>query len=169
MKTLEKATPVEVTLYRMDNVKLADGFEPDRAAKGQTPGYEGHLLVSGEPQPFRRLQTFPAGSVVISTHQPLGVLAMDLLEPASLDSFWAWGFFNATLVSAEEPEEYVMEPMARRMLEQDPKLKAEFEQKLKSDKAFAADGSARLEWFYKHTPFYDANAWGYPVGRVEVK
>lgn len=169
MKTLEKATPVEVTLYRMDNVKLADGFEPDRAAKGQIPGYEGHLLVSGEPQPFKRLQTFPAGSVVISTHQTLGVLAMDLLEPASPDSFWAWGFFNATLVSAEEPEEYVMEPMARRMLEQDPKLKAEFEQKLKSDKAFAADGSARLEWFYKHTPFYDANAWVYPVGRVEGK
>ncbi|AVY94524.1 murein tripeptide amidase MpaA [Microvirgula sp. AG722] len=169
MKTLDKPTPVEVTLYRMDNVKLAGGFEPDRAAKNQIPGYEGHLLVSGDAKPVKRLQTFPAGSVVIDARQPLGVLAMNLLEPTSPDSFWSWGFFNSTLVAAEEPEEYVMEPMARQMLAQDPKLKAEFQHKLKTDKAFARDAGARLQWFYQHTPFYDANAYLYPIGRVEKK
>ncbi|MBO3276298.1 M14 family metallopeptidase [Pseudomonas schmalbachii] len=166
MKTLDKPTPIAVTLYRMDEVKVSGGFEPDRAQPNEIPGYEGHLLVSGKARPFQRLQTFPAGSVVIDTAQPLGVLAVNLLYPESPDSFWSWGFFNSTLVSAEEPEEYVMEPMARKMLADDPKLKAEFEKKLKDDKDFAASPGARLQWFYQRTPFYDVNAFVYPVGAV---
>ncbi|MNP21057.1 hypothetical protein D3C76_1136620 [compost metagenome] len=166
MKTLDKPTPIAVTLYRMDEVKVSGGFEPDRAQPNEIPGYEGHLLVSGKAKPFQRLQTFPAGSVVIDTAQPLGVLAVNLLYPESPDSFWSWGFFNSTLVSAEEPEEYVMEPMARKMLAEDPQLKAEFEKKLKDDKDFAASPGARLQWFYQRTPFYDVNAFVYPVGAV---
>lgn len=166
MTTLGKATPIEVTMYRMDDIKLAGGFEPDRAAANEIPGYEGHLLVSGTGKPFQRLQTYPAGSVVIDTDQPLGVLAINLLTAESPDSFWSWGFFNSTLVSAEEPEEYVMEPMARKMLAEDPKLAAEFKKKLKEDKAFAKDPQARLQWFYQRTPFYDVNAYVYPVGTV---
>jgi len=166
MRTLDKPTAVAVTLYRMDDVKVAGGFEPDRAAANQIPGYEGHLLVSGTGKPFQRLQTFAAGSVVIDVDQPLGVLAVNLLHPESPDSFWSWGFFNATLIAAEEPEEYVMEPMARKMLEQDPALKAAFDKKLKDDAGFAADPKARLNWFYQRTPFHDVNAFVYPVGTV---
>jgi murein tripeptide amidase MpaA len=166
MTTLDKPTPIAVTLYRMDDIKLADGFEPDRAQSNQIRGYEGHLLVSGVAKPLQRLQTFPAGSVVIDVDQPLGVLAIDLLYPQSPDSFWAWGFFNSTLVVAEEPEDYVMEPMARKMLAENPALQVEFDQKLKDDKAFAASPSARLQWFFQRTPFYDVNAFVYPVGTV---
>jgi len=166
LKTLDEPTPIAVTLYRMDDIKVAGGFEPDRPGSNQIPSYEGHLLVSGKGKPLQRLQTFPAGSVVIDTDQPLGVLAIDLLQPESPDSFWSWGFFNSTLVSAEEPEEYVMEPMARKMLAESPALKAEFEKKLKEDQAFADDSSARLNWFFERTPFYDVNAFVYPVGVV---
>ncbi|RWU21625.1 peptidase [Pseudomonas alkylphenolica] len=166
MTTLEQPTTKAVTLYRMDDVKIAGGFEPDRAQANQIPGYEGRLPVSGVAKPFERLQTFPAGSVLIDVDQPLGVLAVNLLYPESPDSFWAWGFFNSTLVVAEEPEEYVMEPMARKMLAESPELKAEFEKKLKDDKVFAASPSARLHWFYQRTPFYDVNAYVYPVGAV---
>ncbi len=164
--TLERPTEIAVTLYRMDDIKLADGFEPDRVQGNRIPGYEGRLLVSGTPKPFQRLQTFPAGSLSIDTAQPLGVLAIDLLQPQSPDSFWSWGFFNSTLVAAEEPEEYVMEPMARKMLAEDPALKAAFDKRLREDKAFAADPQARLQWFYQRTPFYDVNAFVYPVGVV---
>jgi hypothetical protein len=166
MRTLEQPTAMAVTLYRMDEVKVAGGFEPDRAAANEIPGYEGHLLVSGVANPLERMQTFAAGSVLIDVDQPLGVLAINLLHPQSPDSFWAWGFFNATLVAAEEPEEYVMEPMARKMLAESPALKVEFEARLKNDKAFADSPSARLHWFYQRTPFYDVNAFVYPVGAV---
>jgi len=59
-----------------------------------------------------------------------------------------------------------MEPMARKMLVESPALKTEFEKKLKEDQAFADDSSARLNWFCERTPFYDVNAFVYPVGVV---
>ena len=33
--------------------------------------------------------------------------------------------------------------------------------------AFAADGDARLAWFYERTPFYDDHYLLYPVGRED--
>ena len=50
------------------------------------------------------------------------------------------------------------------MLAADSKLKAEFEAKLAGDKEFAANPTARLEWFYARTPFYDDHYLLYPVG-----
>ena len=49
---------------------------------------------------------------------------------------------------------------------QAPELKAAFDKRLREDKAFAADPQARLQWFYQRTPFYDVNAFVYPVGVV---
>lgn len=50
------------------------------------------------------------------------------------------------------------------MLADDPKLKAEFEAKLASDPKFAADPTARLQWFYARTKFHDERYLLYPVG-----
>jgi hypothetical protein len=167
MTTLDHPETVDVTVYRLENVKLGTPFEPDRESADKIPGYEGHLLISGTPVAEHRKVTYPAGSVVINPDQRLGVLAMDLLEPASPDSFLSWGFFNANLTSAEAPEAYVMEPMAQAMMNENPALKKAFEDKLKSDKNFASDRNARLNWFYNQTPFADSNRYMYPVGKVE--
>ena len=166
MTTLDKPTSYDVTVYRLEDVKLGTPFEPDRESADKIPGYEGRLLVSSKPVPQQRRVTYPAGSVVIDPNQRLGTLAMVLLEPESPDSFLHWGFFNANLTSAEAPEAYVMEPMARRMLAESPALRKAFEARLKSDKKFAADRSARLNWFYERTPFADSNRYLYPVGVV---
>jgi hypothetical protein len=107
----------------------------------------------------------PQGSVRISTDQPLGDLAIVLLEPASPDSFFQWGFFLECLQRTEYGEGYILEPMAQAMLTEDPALKAEFEAKLASDKDFAANPAARLDFFYRKTPFYDERANLYPVAR----
>lgn len=58
-----------------------------------------------------------------------------------------------------------MEPMARRMLEANPSLRAEFEAKLESDVAFRGNPDARLRWFYEKTPWVDARWKLYPIGR----
>src|SRR6185436_9862729 len=105
------------------------------------------------------------GSVRVSTDQPLGTLAALMLEPASPDSLFQWGFFNSILSPTEYVEPYIMEPMAERMLAENPKLAAEFAKKVESDDAFRADARARLQWFYERTPFYDERARLYPVGR----
>ena len=155
MERLTAPREVEVEIYRLTATKLAG--EP----------YEGRVRVelTAPPEVERRRELYPAGSVRLSTDQPLGELAMLLLEPQSPDSFFQWGFFHSILSRTEYVEGYVMEPMAERMLAADPELKAEFEKKLGEDPDFAADPRQRLRWFYRRTPFFDPRWRLYPVGR----
>jgi len=92
---------------------------------------------------------------------------MLLLEPASPDSFFRWGFFLETLQQTEYAEAYVMEPMAERMLAADPSLRAEFERRLKEDPKLAQSPELRLAWFYRRTPFFDERWRLYPVARED--
>ena len=55
-----------------------------------------------------------------------------------------WGFFHEVLQRAEYVEAYVMEPMAKQMMDEDPQLRQALEEKLKEDPEFAADPRARL-------------------------
>jgi hypothetical protein len=156
MEKLSAPREVEVEMYRVQEAKLAE--QP----------FEGHVPVTGKPVAEKQTRRFPAGSVRISTDQPLGDLAALLLEPNSPDSFFQWGFFLEILSPTEYVEEYVMQPMAERMLAEDAKLKAEFEQKLKADSTFAKNPQERLQWFYHRTSFFDSEWNLYPVAR-EVK
>jgi len=153
IERISEPRELEVEMYRLGEV----GIDPDP--------FEGRVRVSVLPTIERRREHFPAGSVRISTDQPLGDLAMLLLEPASPDSFFQWGFFLEVLQRTEYFEAYVLEPMARKMLEEDQELAAEFEKRLAEDEEFAADPRARLEFFYRRTPFYDARHNLYPVAR----
>ncbi|MGA9574045.1 MAG: M14 family metallopeptidase [Lysobacterales bacterium] len=129
--------------------------------------FEGHIRIDpGKPVKEVIETTFPAGSYRISTDQPLGELLVLLLEPQSADSFLQWGFFLEIFTRTEYAEAYVMEPLAEKMLEADPALKARFEQKLATNEVFAASGYLRLMWFYEQTPFYDAKYLRYPVARI---
>ena len=92
-------------------------------------------------------------------------LAVLLLEPASPDSFFQWGFFDEALQPTEYVEAYVMEPMAEAMLAEDAALKAEYEAALAADPRLAADPKARLQWLYARTPFFDERWAVYPVMR----
>ena len=156
LEVLEQDTTVAVSLARLDGPHA----DPEP--------FEGHYrLHPGELHWEQRMETYPAGSARISTVQPLGELVMMLLDPESDESFLAWGFFPEILQRTEYIEGYVLAPLAEKMLAVDPKLKAEFEAKLAGDKAFADNPTARLEWFYAHTPFYDDRYLLYPVGVVK--
>jgi len=151
---MEKKTgEVSLTFYRATSFELA-----------KTP-FEGRVRVSAEWTTERRTATFQEGSVRISTDQPLGDLAVVLLEPESPDSLLQWGFFLEIFQRTEYVENYVMDPLAERMLAGDPELKAAYEKRLAGDEAFAKDARARLQWFYKRTPYFDARWNLYPVGR----
>jgi hypothetical protein len=111
--------------------------------------------------------TYPAGSVVVELNQRLSKVAIEWLEPQGPDSAMAWGFFDPIFEQKEYGELYVLEKLAREMMAKDPKLKTEFERKIESDPKFAANPYARLEFFYEHSPWYEANRVGhYPVGRL---
>lgn len=153
---------VEVTLYRLEEARI-QGAGPGEQAQP----FEGHVQMTAKPVATKRKQHFATGSVRVPTNQPLGDLAVILLEPSSPDSFFEWGFFDQVLSETEYIEGYVIEPMAERMLASDPKLAPEFNSKLESDQAFRASAKDRLRWFYARTPFID-DRWNlYPVAREE--
>lgn len=154
METLDAPRTLSVEMLRLDDPKLA------------TRANEGHVQASvAAVTPERRDWTFPAGSVRVPTDQPLGDIVVLLLEPQSSESFFAWGMFPEVLSRVEYIEGYAIAPLAERMMAADPALKAEFEAKVAAEPAFAADGDARLQWFYERTPFYDDRYRLYPVAR----
>ena len=153
MDRLASARSVDVEMYRLRDPKLA------------TEPFEGHVLVTATTTVERHKETFAPGSWRVPTDQPLGELVTVLLEPSSEDSFFQWGFFDEVLQQTEYFENYVMEPLAEQMIEKDPKLAAEFQQKLESDAAFRASPEKRLGFFYERSPYFDQRWLLYPVGR----
>ena len=154
---IEFETIAEPRTVTLDMVRLSD----------QTLGKpnEGHIPLTAKYGHAPRTETYPAGLVRVPSDQPLGLLAAAMLEAESPDSLLAWNFFPEILMRTEYMEGYVIAPLAERMLASDPALKREFEAKLAADPKFAADGDARLGWFYERTPYYDERYLLYPVGR----
>ena len=169
MERLTAPREVEVDGCRLSGVSIATEPFEGRVGLG---GGGGEPWSTGASAPGsgkagctveRRRERFPAGSVRISTDQPLGTLAMLLLEPGSADSFLRWGFFHEILQRTEYVEGYVMEPLAERMLAADPKLRAQYEQAVAADAELAKSAQARLAWLYRRTPWADDRYLLYPV------
>lgn len=76
-----------------------------------------------------------------------------------------WGFFNPIFEQKEYGESYVVERLAREMLNNDPILRKEFEEKLR-DYNFSKNSAARLNFFYERSPFFDKRIGLYPIGRI---
>ena len=126
--------------------------------------YEGRqpLEVKGQWVADQKLQ-FARGSIFIPSAQPKSALVATLFDPASADSLLSWGFFNQAFERKEYMEAYVAEDVAREQLAADPELRKQFEQKLRSDPAFAKDPAARLEFFARRHSSWDTAYQQYPV------
>jgi len=65
--------------------------------KGQERPYQGHRLNSVKGEYFEEERTFPAGTLFVSTAQPLANVAAYLLEPESDDGLLVWNYFDRYL------------------------------------------------------------------------
>mgnify|MGYP001762946021 FL=1 len=99
----------------------------------------------------------------VSTDQPLGALAVALLEPTAPDSLFSWGYMLGMFERVEYFETYAIVPLIETALKQDKKLKAEFDEALKQDKKLSADPQAKLQWLYQRLPYYDQHYLKYPI------
>ncbi|MCS3845259.1 hypothetical protein GGR70_000194 [Xanthomonas campestris] len=153
------------TLTQAGN-RAVQSFRADTATFA-TRSNEGHqgLTVSGQWRAETR--AVQAGALFVPIAQPKARLVMAILEPQAPDSLLQWGLFNLAFERKEYMEDYVAEDVAREMLARDPALKAQFEQRLASDPAFAADPQARLEFFYRLHPSWDERYRLYPVLRTD--
>ncbi len=73
----------------------AERFAVQKKKKPKRP-FQGHqeLVLEGTWEPATTFE-LPAGTVLVSAHQPLARLAATLLEPQSEDSLSSWNFFEA--------------------------------------------------------------------------
>lgn len=158
-RRLDCAVTVDAQGYQLSDPKWA------------TQPFEGHLMLrSVTTNPVSRHETLPAGSVIVPLDQPAANVAIELLEPDAPDSLLRWGMLDASFEIKEYGEPRVLEKLARDMLARDTGLKAEFEQKLKDDPAFAANSQARLNFFFQRSPWYTVQRAGaYPVLRLDAK
>lgn len=157
MEVTTEPLTIDVESYRFVDVEWPSG------------PFEGRLMPSFKAEAVRERRTLPAGSVIIPLAQESAKVAINLLEPEAPDSLVHWGFFNATFEQKEYAENYILEKLAREMLVASQELREEFEKKLASDPGFAASPRARLEFFYRRSPYWDKQMNLYPVGRIITK
>ena len=94
---------------------MVQTFIVDSATRAANP-FQGHnerrfFGSWGTPAP----RSLPAGSYVVRSGQPLGLLALYLLEPASDDGFADWNALDALATDREYPVVRIVQPLPARL------------------------------------------------------
>lgn len=131
--------------------------------------YEGKLKPDFILRSFRERVEISKGTYVVFTKQRTLKVLLNLLEPNAPDSLVRWGFFNSFFEKKEYAEPYIFEPIAKRMLEENKLLKEEFYRKLEAEEEFRKSPAARLNFFYKRSPYVDKAEKVYPILRVNER
>lgn len=155
MTQISQNETIEVEIYKIDTYQTVKN-----AYEGHYGHYNTTVTKNVEKIEFR------AGDYKISTNQFGVKYLLETLEPEALDSYFNWNFFDSILQQKEGYSSYVFEDVAKQILEENPKLKQEFETKKQTDKAFAENGGDQLYWVYKHSKYFEKEFMRYPVYRV---
>ena len=131
--------------------------------------YEGRQRVDAKCETLLDKISFPGGTYFVNTRQRSIRVIANLLEPEAPDSLLSWGFFNAFFERKEYAEDFIMEPLARKMLTVHVKIKKEFQDKLTGDEEFRSNPGKRLDFFYKRSVYFDKREDIYPIFRFMDK
>ena len=104
VEELKEDKTFEVEKYHFTNYRFAE--KP----------YEGRQGVEVSSETINETIIFPKGTFVVRTKQRGIRVIANLLEPEAPDSFLSWGFFNSFFERKEYAEDFIMEPIARKML-----------------------------------------------------
>jgi hypothetical protein len=166
-----------IELLKLNNIKMekipndilleVESYKIDRFQTNKNP-FEGHYnhYNTSVLKSIEKIQ-FKAGDYKISTNQ-LGVkYLLETLEPEAIDSYFNWNFFDTILQQKEGYSAYVFEDVATEILDKNPSLKQEFEEKKKTSKEFSSNSAAQLDWIYNHSKYYEKSHLQYPVYRMD--
>jgi hypothetical protein len=140
-------------------------------------GSEGHVMVTFEPKLVKEKIRIPAGSYWVPLNQRRSRLILSLVEPQAPDSLAAWGMMDSVFFSEGagggrggrgglDLGEYLSEPIARKMMADQPELRKQFEAQLAADPKFAADPRARMAWWFEKSKYEQEENGRYPIVRV---
>ena len=155
--------------YRRFAQAWSDSVEQARIVDWAAAGApnEGHYpLAVRRTEAVRRLRTYQPGDAWVPLDQRAALVAVHLLEAQAPDGRTRWNFFDTVLERKEYGEAYVVEPLARRLMQADPALAREFRARVAADSAFARSPDERLEFFYRRSPWADPEQNLVPVARA---
>ncbi len=156
MRQLQRDTTIQVSVYHIEDFQTA-----------QRP-FEGHYLHTGiKVSQSSEKMNFRKGDYIISMDQEVNRYIIEVLEPESEDSFFAWNYFDTILQAKEGYSAYVFEDLAAEYLTAQPELKKELEEAKKVDAELAGSASAQLKWVHERSPWKEKEHNRYPIYRVE--
>ena len=155
MRALKSDTTMFVEVYKIEDYKTSPN-----PYEGHYPHYETKISTKKDSIKFRK------GDFYIKSFQPSVRYLLETLEPTTPDSFFNWNFFDSVLQQKEGFSPYVFDDLAKELLDKDPALNEEFQEKKKSDREFSNNGSAQLDWLHKKSDHFEKAYLRYPIFRV---
>ena len=161
-----KAHGIDYNVIREDTEFSVESYRFSNPRWSNRP-YENHMrLQQYDMEDMTENRVYPAGSILIHTNQQAARAIAHILEPRASDSYLSWGFFNSVFEQKEYSETYVMEPMAKKMLEENPDIKAAFDKRAEENPEWLKNQWGVMNWFYHQTPWGDPKYMVYPVGKI---
>ena len=155
--------------YRRLATAWRDTVELQRIVEWSAPprSTEGHRAITvTKVELVRRVRDFAPGDVWVPLDQRSAAVAVNLFEAQAPDGLLYWNGFDTVFESKEYGEDYVVEPIARRMLRENPALEEEFRARLAADTTFARSPQARVDFFFRRSPWADPEQNLHPVARA---
>ncbi|OSY87831.1 hypothetical protein WH52_10435 [Tenacibaculum holothuriorum] len=161
-----KNNKIEFTRFKNDTtIKVEVNHIQDFKTR-KTP-YEGHYLhYNTQVSKTINEINFKKGDIYIPTNQKGVRYIIETLEAEAIDSFFNWNFFDTVLQQKEHFSPYVFEDKASTFLKQNPNIKAELENKIKTDTVFAKNPYAQLDFVYKQTQHHEKEHMRLPVFKI---
>lgn len=160
LNKIEYSQLLNDTLIEVESYKIADYKTAKNAYEGHYP--HNTTIVN---KSILKLQ-FYKGDYLIFTEQKGVKFLLETLEPEAIDSYFNWNFFDTSLQQKEGYSDYVFEDLANEYLNKNTNLRVQLQEKIKSDKAFATNPEAQLEWVHKNSIYYEKAHLQYPIYRV---
>ncbi len=156
MLQLARDSSIKVESYKIEDFKTSPN------------AYEGHYVHSETVVTTATKNVkFQKGDYLVSTLQDGVKFIVETLEPAAIDSYFNWNYFDAILGQKEYYSAYIFEDTGAELLRKDKALKVAFEAAKTANPELAKNGKAQLDWIYQHSPYFEANTFRqYPIYRI---
>ena len=146
---------ISYTQFEKDTTLVVETMHVDDY-KTRSSAYEGHYLHYNTSIKIDSIAVhFSKGDLYIPVNQKGARYLMETLEPEATDSFFNWNFFDTVLQQKEGYSGYVFEDVAEQILKENTRIKDAFEAKKATDKDFAKNPRAQLNFIYKRSLHYE--------------
>lgn len=130
--------------------------------------YEGHFIhseVECDSESKARIK-IKKGDILVPTNQPNRQFILSVLETEAEDSYFNWNFFDSYLQQKEYFSAYVFEDKAKQILDENPQLKVEFENKKAEDESFRNSSRDQLYYIYRNSVFFEPTVNRLPIMKI---